>query len=129
MHYFNISVISTLFTRGFIYIYIYCDERPEASSASPWKHVRNNCPSSSRADQSELQLITRRLHKPHKPCRRERDFSTRPSINSPYHFSHSVPACRPFSPTFNHPKRPALLCRSAKGGGGKIIFGGATHKD
>ncbi len=45
----------------------YCDERPEASSASPWKQARNTCPSSSQADWSQLQLITRRLHKPRKP--------------------------------------------------------------
>ncbi len=32
------------------------------------------------------------------------------------------------SPAFRRPKRPALLCRSAKGGG-KIIVGGAPHKD
>ncbi len=65
-----------------------CDECPEASSASPWKQARNTCPSSSQADRSQLQLITRRLHKPRKPCTRERDFSMRPSINSPSPFSH-----------------------------------------
>ncbi len=37
-------------------------------------------------------------------------------------------ACPPSSPAFHRPKRPALLCRSAKGGG-KIIVGGATHED
>ncbi len=41
-----------------------CDECPEASSASPWKQARNTCPSSSQADRSQLQLITRQLHKP-----------------------------------------------------------------
>ncbi len=51
----------------YIRIYIYCDERPEASSASPWKQARNTCPSSSQADRSQLQLITRRLHEPRKP--------------------------------------------------------------
>ncbi len=40
----------------------------QASSASPWKKARNTCPSSTQADRSQLQLITRRLHKPRKPC-------------------------------------------------------------
>ncbi len=47
-----------------VYIYIYCDERPGISSASPWKRRQNTCTSSLPADRSQLQLVSRQCYKP-----------------------------------------------------------------
>ncbi len=42
-----------------------CDERPESSSALPWRQRRNTCTSSSRRDRPHLRLVCPR---PDKPC-------------------------------------------------------------
>ncbi len=41
-----------------------CDERPEHSSALPWRRTRITCTSSSRPDQPHLELVYPRLDKP-----------------------------------------------------------------
>ncbi len=41
-----------------------CDERPDISSASPWKRRKNTCTSSSPADRSQLRLVSRWRYKP-----------------------------------------------------------------
>ncbi len=43
---------------------VYCDERPEHSSALPWRRTRITCTSSSRPDQPHLELVYPRLDKP-----------------------------------------------------------------
>ncbi len=47
-----------------IVIIVYCDERPERTSALPWRRMRNTCTRSSRADRPQLRLICPRLDKP-----------------------------------------------------------------